>query len=61
MPHVVHGNRSFETLVALARFPEVPAVFGCHNWETWLADPPSTAESDATSGSTAPAFTGFGL
>ena len=39
-PDVVHGNHPFETLVALARFPEVPAVFVCHNWETWLAEPP---------------------
>ena len=39
-PDVVHGNHLFETLAALTRFPQVPTVFVCHDWETWHSEPP---------------------
>jgi hypothetical protein len=39
-PDVVHGHHTLETLTALARFPEVPALFVCHDSVSWHSVPP---------------------
>jgi hypothetical protein len=39
-PDVLHGHHQFETLVALTRFPRVPALFVCHDGLTWHSIPP---------------------
>jgi hypothetical protein len=39
-PDVIHGHHHAETLVALARFPGVPALFVCHDAITWHSVPP---------------------
>jgi glycosyltransferase involved in cell wall biosynthesis len=39
-PDVIHGHHQFETLVALTRFPGVPALFVCHDGLTWHSIPP---------------------
>jgi hypothetical protein len=39
-PDVIHGHHQFETLVALTRFPRVPALFVCHDALTWHSIPP---------------------
>jgi hypothetical protein len=39
-PDVIHGHHQFETLVALTRFPRVPALFVCHDGLTWHSVPP---------------------
>src|SRR5258706_11275157 len=41
-PHVIHGHHHLETLMALARFPGVPALFVCHDGLTWHSTPPRT-------------------
>lgn len=39
-PDVIHGNHTIETAEAVLRFPGVPAVFTCHGWDAWMAEPP---------------------
>lgn len=39
-PDVIHGHHHVETLVAMARFPGVPALFVCHDSITWHSVPP---------------------
>lgn len=39
-PDVIHGHHALETLAALARFPDVPALFVCHDALTWHSVPP---------------------
>lgn len=39
-PDIIHGQHIVETLVALARFPDVPAIFMCHDAITWHSQPP---------------------
>src|SRR5579862_4114375 len=39
-PDVIHGNSHFDTMTALLQFPGVAAVFTCHAWNSWLAEPP---------------------
>ena len=39
-PDVIHGHHVIQTAVALARFPQVPAVFVCHDREAWHDTPP---------------------
>jgi hypothetical protein len=41
-PDVVHGHHTFETALAMVRFPGVPAVFVCHDWSAWHDSPPRT-------------------
>lgn len=42
VPDVIHGHHHLETLAALARFPDVPALFVCHDGLTWHSTPPRT-------------------
>lgn len=42
-PDVIHGHHVLETLSALAMFPDVPALFVCHDAVTWHSVPPQTA------------------
>lgn len=39
-PDVIHGHHVIQTGVALARFPQVPAVFVCHDLTAWHDTPP---------------------
>ena len=39
-PDVIHGHHHLETLAALTRFPNVPALFVCHDGLTWHSIPP---------------------
>ncbi|HYC58066.1 MAG TPA: glycosyltransferase family 4 protein [Thermoanaerobaculia bacterium] len=39
-PDVIHGHHVLETLAALAKFPDVPALFVCHDSLTWHSIPP---------------------
>ncbi|MEK6373109.1 MAG: glycosyltransferase [Acidobacteriota bacterium] len=39
-PDVIHGHHHVETLVAMARFPGVPALFVSHDAITWHSVPP---------------------
>lgn len=40
VPDVIHGHHADETLTALLRFPGVPAIFVCHDWNAWHDTPP---------------------
>lgn len=40
-PDLIHGQHHFETMTALLRFPNTPAVFFCHGWLPWEETPPS--------------------
>lgn len=39
-PDLVHGHHHLETMTALLRFPEVPALFVCHGARPWEEAPP---------------------
>jgi hypothetical protein len=39
-PDVIHGHHVLETLGAMARFPNVPALFVCHDSLSWHSIPP---------------------
>jgi hypothetical protein len=39
-PDLIHGHHHVETMTALLRFPDVPAVFFCHGWIPWEEMPP---------------------
>jgi hypothetical protein len=38
-PDIVHGHHSLTTLQALLHFPQVPAIYVCHDWN-WVHDTP---------------------
>jgi glycosyltransferase involved in cell wall biosynthesis len=37
---VIHGQHHLETMTAVLRFPEVPAIYFCHGWLPWEELPP---------------------
>lgn len=39
-PDVIHGHHLIEMLAAMARFPDVPVVFVCHDSISWHSMPP---------------------
>lgn len=39
-PDVIHGHHTLETTAALLRFPDTPAIFVCHGWESTHDEPP---------------------
>lgn len=39
-PDLIHGNGPIETVAALLHFPETPAIFSCHGWNSSDAIPP---------------------
>ena len=39
-PDVIHGQHHLQTLAALHRFPDTPAIFVCHGWLPWQERPP---------------------
>lgn len=39
-PDVIHGQHVIQTAVALARFPQTPAIFVCHDFIAWHDTPP---------------------
>jgi hypothetical protein len=40
VPDVIHGHHTLETLIAMTRFPDVPALFVCHDATAWHSVPP---------------------
>jgi hypothetical protein len=42
-PDIIHGQHNTPTLTALARFPDVPALFVCHDSTAWHDAPPLLA------------------
>ena len=40
VPDVIHGHHALETMTAMLRFPETPAVFVCHDAAAWHDRPP---------------------
>jgi hypothetical protein len=40
-PDLIHGQHHVETMAALLRFPNTPAVFFCHGWLPWEETPPT--------------------
>ncbi len=34
-PDLIHGHHHVETMTALLRFPDTPAVYFCHGWVPW--------------------------
>lgn len=39
-PDIIHGHHQIETLSAITRFPDTPALFICHNHSSWVEIPP---------------------
>ncbi len=39
-PDVLHGHHHPETMTALLRFPQTPAIFVSHGWVPWVEIPP---------------------
>ncbi|OGP94163.1 MAG: hypothetical protein A2Z19_07370 [Deltaproteobacteria bacterium RBG_16_54_18] len=39
-PHVIHGHHRIETLTAVLRYTDIPAIFICHDYYTWYDNPP---------------------
>jgi hypothetical protein len=39
-PDLIHGQHHLDTMVAVLRFPEAPAIFMCHGWAPWQERPP---------------------
>ena len=39
-PDIIHGNSPIETMAALLHFPDSPAIFTCHGWDSPDAMPP---------------------
>ena len=39
-PDLIHGQHHVETMTALLRFPNTPAVSFCHGWLPWEETPP---------------------
>ncbi len=40
-PDIIHGHHHMETMTALLHFPNVPAIYFCHDWFSPLDSPPS--------------------
>jgi hypothetical protein len=36
---IIHGHHRHETMAALIRFPNVPAIYFCHGWTPWQEQP----------------------
>lgn len=34
-PDIIHGHHHLETMMALLRFPDTPAIYFCHGWLPW--------------------------
>lgn len=39
-PDLIHGQHHLDTMVAVLRFPQVPAIYMCHGWAPWQERPP---------------------
>jgi len=40
VPDIIHGHHLYETVTALLKYPNTPAVFLCHDWGAWHDVPP---------------------
>jgi hypothetical protein len=38
-PDIIHGQHHYETLSAMLRYPETPAIYYCHGWTPWQEAP----------------------
>lgn len=39
VPDIIHGQHHYETLSAMLRYPETPAIYYCHGWAPWQEEP----------------------
>jgi glycosyltransferase involved in cell wall biosynthesis len=39
-PDLIHGQHHLDAMVAVLRFPQVPAIYMCHGWAPWQERPP---------------------
>lgn len=39
-PDIIHAQHHLETMIALAYFPQTPAIYVCHGWRPWQEAPP---------------------
>jgi hypothetical protein len=39
-PDIIHGHFRYETLSAISRFPDTPAIYFVHDYRNWLNIPP---------------------
>jgi hypothetical protein len=39
-PDLIHGQHHLDAMVAILRYPTVPAVYLCHGWAPWQERPP---------------------
>ena len=40
VPDIIHGHHTIEAAVAATRFPQTPAIFVCHDFNSWYDVPP---------------------
>jgi hypothetical protein len=40
IPDIIHAQHHLETMIALAYFPQTPAIYVCHGWRPWQETPP---------------------
>lgn len=40
VPDIIHGHHLYETVTALLKYPNTPAIFVCHDWAAWHDVPP---------------------
>jgi len=40
VPDIIHGHHLYETVTALLKYPNTPAIFLCHDWSAWHDVPP---------------------
>lgn len=40
VPDIIHGHHLYETVTALLKYPDTPALFVCHDWSAWHDVPP---------------------
>ena len=38
-PEIIHGHHHYETVTAMLRFPQTPAIYYCHGWAPWEEAP----------------------
>lgn len=39
-PDLIHGQHHLDAMVAILRYPNVPAIYMCHGWSPWQERPP---------------------
>src|SRR2546423_5244678 len=39
-PDIIHGHHNLQTALAMLHFPDIPAIFVCHDSKAWHDSPP---------------------